>query len=172
MATVVVPFRASTPKLRLAPLPARARRKLAFAMLADVLAAAEPLGRTIVADARGGQGKAVADCLATLAGPVLVVNADLPCATTAELEALLAAAPALVAASDGTTNALALADAASFVPLYGPGSARRFVEHLGATVLALSGLADDVDTLRDLDRIGDRAGPRTRAAIATLGVAA
>ena len=141
-------------------------------MLADVLAAAEPIGRTIVADAATGQGSAVADCLASVSGAVLVVNADVPCATTADLETLLAAAPAIVAARDGTTNAIALADAASFAPLYGRGSARRFVERLGATALDLPTLADDVDTLGDLARVADRAGARTRAAIATLGVAA
>ena len=141
-------------------------------MLADVLAAAEPIGRTIVADAPTGQGSAVADCLATVSGAVLVVNADVPCATTVDLETLLAAAPALVAAPDGTTNAIALADAASFVPLYGPGSARRFAERLGATELPLPRLAEDVDTLGDLERVASHAGRRTRSAIAALGLAA
>ena len=172
MATVVVPFRATSPKTRLASLPEALRDELAAAMLADVLAACEAVAPTVVADAPGGQGAAVAAAVSGLTGRLAIVNADVPCATTADLETLLAAAPALVAAPDGTTNAIALADAASFAPLYGRGSARRFVERLGATALALPSLADDVDTLGDLERVAGRAGPRTRAALATLGVAA
>jgi len=80
---------------------------------------------------------------------VLVVNADLPRATAADLESLAAAAPALVAAADGTTNALALTDPAAFEPLYGPGSAARF-EALGLRPVDLPNLAADVDTLADV----------------------
>ena len=66
---------------------------------------------------------------------------------------------------------------ASSRPLYGPGSAERFrahAEQLGATALAVAipNLADDVDTEADLERVGLRAGPRTQAAIASLGLAA
>ena len=192
MASVVVPFRAGG-KRRLAPLPDDVRSALAVAMLADVLAAcaavgdvrlvtadeaAEAVARELdvqrVADPGGGQGAAVLRALAGEHGPVLVVNADLPCATPADLLALLAAMPprgvALAPARDGTTNALALADPSLFAPLYGPGSAVRFRDHAAAggadaRCVDLPNLADDVDTVADLERVEARAGPRTRAAL-------
>jgi len=144
MATVVVPFRSSDPKSRLAALRERDRVRLAEAMLADVLDAAAAVGRTFVVsadtpalpdgathvpDPHRGQGAAVEAALdaavgAGLPGPFLVVNADLPCATSRDLLALAGAVPdgglALVAAADGTTNALALAAAGLFEPVYGP----------------------------------------------------
>ena len=171
MAAIVVPFR-RTGKLRLA-LPPDVRARIVEAMLADVFAAAAAVGDVILADREGGQGTSVAAALRRLeGGPVLVVNADLPCATADDLRELLAAAPALVAARDGTTNALALHDPAAFLPLYGPGSARRFTAELGAAPLALPNLADDVDTLEDLARVAGRLGACSRAAVATLGLAA
>ena len=97
------------------------------------------------------------------AGVTAIVNSDLPCVTAAELEQLTAAAPAIVAADDGTTNALALRDARDFEPLYGAGSASRFEERLGARRLDLPGLRDDVDTWDDLERVRDRVGANTRA---------
>src|SRR5437763_13450386 len=101
MATVVVPFRGSDPKRRLGAVSDEARRRLADAMLADVLAAAALVGRVLVvspeapslphgarhvADPRHGQGAAVRaalDAAVAAAGPTpyLVVNADLPCVT-------------------------------------------------------------------------------------------
>jgi 2-phospho-L-lactate guanylyltransferase (CobY/MobA/RfbA family) len=81
---------------------------------------------------------------------------------------LTASAPAIVAACDGTTNAIALRDADDFVPLYGPGSARRFAQRLGATRLALPGLRDDVDTWEDLERVRDRLGKNTRRYLSRL----
>jgi 2-phospho-L-lactate guanylyltransferase len=161
--TVVVPFRSG--KSRLA-LPAEAREAMALSMLATVLAAAKEVGRTLlvtdddqlagrfgvehVPDPGGGQGPAVVAGIERARElPVLVVNADLPRATAADLDALAAAAPALVAAADGTTNALALTDPAGFEPLYGPGSAARF-EALGLRPVDLPNLAADVDTLADV----------------------
>jgi 2-phospho-L-lactate guanylyltransferase (CobY/MobA/RfbA family) len=170
MPPIVVPYRREGGKQRL-ELTDASRAELAEAMLADVLAAAEPLGETIVADDPRGQGPAVVAALAAVDGPALVVNADLPCATTADLERLLAAAPALVAALDGTTNAIALVDAASFRPLYGPGSAARFAEALGARPLDLPKLADDVDTVADLERVMERLGAHTRAVARQLAAA-
>jgi len=131
-------------------------------MLEDVRAACAPLGDVLVCDAPGGQGQALAAFLEDLSGPVVIVNADLPCAGTIELEALASASPALVAASDGTTNALALTDARDFVPLYGAGSAGRYAAALNARALDLPGLRDDVDTWDDLVRVDERAGPNTR----------
>ena len=153
MATFVIPFHVNG-KTRLGD------RRLAQAMLADVQAAA---GDALVVDEPGGQGPAVAAALTELSGPVTIVNSDVPCVTASELEALCAAAPALVAAADGTTNALALRDARDFEPLYGEDSAARFEQRLGARRLDLPGLRDDVDTWDDLDRVRERVGAHTRA---------
>ena len=153
MATFVIPFSANG-KTRLGD------RQLAHAMLADVQEAAAD---ALVVDRPGGQGEALAAALAGVKGPVTIVNSDLPCVTAAELRQLSAAAPALVAADDGTTNALALRDARDFEPLYGAGSASRFEERLGAKRLDLPGLRDDVDTWDDLERVRDRVGKHTRA---------
>jgi 2-phospho-L-lactate guanylyltransferase len=187
MATVVVPFRGSDPKRRLAPVAELDRVRLAEAMLGDVLAAASGIGRLFVvapdtptlpegvqhvADPRRGQGAAVRDALdaAVSAGapaPYLVVNSDLPCATPRDLLALAGALPhgglAVAAAADGTTNALALGDAELFEPLYGPGSAARYAALAPAVVVDAPNLVDDVDTLPDLTRLVARLGPRTRA---------
>ena len=165
MVTIVIPFRAEAPKSRL-PEPIRAR--LAEAMLDDVRAACETHGDVVVAEAAGGQGAAVAEALAALHGPVAIVNADLPCATAEDIAVLLAEAPALAAARDGTTNALSLADAREFRPLYGPGSAARF----GLRPIELENLVDDVDTIADLERVAERVGPATRSVLALLKVPA
>ncbi len=191
MATIVVPFRGSDPKQRLA-VDDPARRALAEAMLADVVAAASAVGDVVVVgpagtsvpanvtripDPRRGQGAAVAAGLAaaTAAGlpaPYLVVNADLPCAGPRDLLALAGAVSgdglALVAAADGTTNALAFADASRFEPLYGPGSAERFAALGPSTVLDAPNLSDDVDTLDDLTRLQGRLGEHTRRVLASL----
>lgn len=165
MVTIVIPFAGEGGKTRLHE-SAEVRDALAAAMFEDVLAACRPVGPTLVADAAGGQGAAVAAALAGVEGPVVIVNADLPCLTPEDLEALAAAAPALVAAADGTTNALSLLAAADFEPLYGPGSAARF--GVIAQAIAIPNLADDVDTMDDLERLAHRAGLHTRAAFAEL----
>jgi 2-phospho-L-lactate guanylyltransferase len=165
VATVVIPFAGTGGKTRLHE-SADVRDALAAAMLADVLAAARPVGPTRIADKSGGQGAAVAAALTGIDGAVVIINADLPCATTEDLEALAAAAPALVAAADGTTNALSFASAADFEPLYGSGSAARFSAL--ARPISLPNLADDVDTMDDLERLAARVGKHTRAAVAEL----
>ena len=138
-------------------------------MLSDVTAAvSEIAGEAHVVDGPGGQGEAVAGALAVLRGPVTIVNADLPCVTSAELEQLTASAPAIVSARDGTTNAISLRDAGDFEPLYGPGSAARFAKRLGATRLALPGMRDDVDTWDDLERVRERVGTNTREYLSRL----
>jgi 2-phospho-L-lactate guanylyltransferase (CobY/MobA/RfbA family) len=104
---------------------------------------------------------------------VLVVNADLPCAVPADLRALLAAIPphglALVEALDGTTNALGLSSPDVFEPLYGPDSANRF-RALGVETVSVvvPNLAEDVDTMADLERLQLRCGPRTQSVLASL----
>src|SRR5437867_5870645 len=191
--SIVVPFRGTNGKSRL---PAELRGPLALAMLGDVLAActaagettlvtddpaaaalADELGARVAEDPGGGQGAAVAAALAGLEGAALVVNADLPCVAVDDLRAFAAPAEggalALVEAADGTTNALALPATAAFAPLYGPGSAGRYREHArtrGLAVVASSipNLVDDVDNAADLRRVGLRAGPRTRAILATV----
>lgn len=192
MATVVVPFRSSDPKQRLDGLDAAGRSLLAHAMLADVLAAAVPVGPVLVVaqdevelpastthvpDPGRGQGVAVQAALDAAAaagqsGPVVVVNADLPCADTRDLLALAGATPdggiAIVAAADGTTNALALADGALFEPVYGAGSALRFGALAPSRLIDVPNLVDDVDTLDDLIRLRDRVGSSTRRALAAL----
>jgi 2-phospho-L-lactate guanylyltransferase len=192
MTTVVVPFRSSDPKRRLATLSERDRVRLAEAMLADVLAAAVAVGpvlvvspqsialpdrATRVADPRRGQGAAVRAALdaATATGlpaPYLVVNADLPCATTRDLLALVGAVPdgglAFVAAADGTTNALALSDERLFQPVYGPGSAERFAALADSMRLDSPNLMDDLDAPGDLARLTGRVGEHTRRVLAAL----
>jgi len=194
MPTVVVPFRGTEGKSRLAGLSLEARAALREAMLVDVLAACESVGATylvtaaqglrssavVVADEGRGQGAAVAAGLdaAVRAGapaPYLVVNADLPCATARDLLALAGAVPddglALVPALDGTTNALALASAELFEPLYGPGSASRFAASAPSRVLDVPNLVADVDTLDDLERLRGRLGPHTSLMLASLPAA-
>src|SRR5262245_65584362 len=105
MATVVVPFRSTDPKRRLSAVAEKDRARLAHAMLADVVAAARPLGEVLVAaavtaglpagvrhvpDPHHGQGAAVRAALnaavgSGLPGPYLVVNADLPCVPDRDL---------------------------------------------------------------------------------------
>jgi 2-phospho-L-lactate guanylyltransferase len=196
MAQIVVPFRGESGKQRL-DVPDELRARLALAMLGDVLTASVATDRTllvtadaaaraladeldadVVDDPGGGQGRAVAAALEHAEnGVVLVVNADVPCVVPHDLRTLAGMAElgalGLVEAEDGTTNALALPRASFFEPLYGPRSANRFRAHaegqgVSALVAAIPNLADDVDTLEDLARIGLRAGPRTQAAIGRL----
>src|SRR4051794_39987462 len=181
MATVVVPFR-SGGKSRL---PAELRNEVALAMLGDVLEAAGAtgghvrlvtddaaamrvageLGVEVVTDPGEGQGPAVHAALVGVDGVCLVVNADLPQVRPSDLAALAiaprAGAVALVAARDGTTNALGLPFAEVFQPLFGAGSAAQFRAHAAALGLVLHdvdlpNLRDDVDTREDLERIAGR----------------
>jgi 2-phospho-L-lactate guanylyltransferase len=190
MATVVVPFRSTDPKRRLSAVVEADRVRLAHAMLEDVLAAAQPLGDILVVSARApelpkgarhvpdprhGQGAAVALDAAVAAGlpaPYVVVNADVPCATTRDLLALVGALPehglALAAAADGTTNALALSDDGLFEPVYGPGSAERFEALAPSIRIDAPNLMDDVDTPDDLARLAERLGAHTRRVLASL----
>jgi 2-phospho-L-lactate/phosphoenolpyruvate guanylyltransferase len=195
MATVVVPFRGSDPKRRLEPVAEPGRALLAEAMLADVLEAALAVGRVLVvaaeapalppgvelvADPRRGLGAAVQAAIEVAgARPVavyLVLNADLPCVTPRDLLALAGAVPddglALASATDGTTNAVAFADASLFKPLYGPGSAERFAALGPSRLVDAPNLIDDVDTLDDLRRLAQRVGPNTLRVLQTLHLGA
>ena len=173
MPTIVIPFRAEGAKQRL---PEELRAELARAMLADVVAAAGEVGRTLVADGKG-QGAAAEAALSDVREmPVLVVNADLPAVTPRDLLSLLGSIPpdgiAVAAAADGTTNALGLAARGLFEPLYGPASAERFLTLGPSRLVEIPNLAEDVDTLADLERLEPRLGPRTLAALESLRSAA
>jgi 2-phospho-L-lactate guanylyltransferase (CobY/MobA/RfbA family) len=178
MPTFVIPYRGEDAKRRLEPLPQAARHALAQAMLADVVAACERAGGPVVVAREGDQGEAVESAIRGAdSGPIVVVNADLPCAQPRDLLTLLGALPegglALVEAADGTTNALALASSSLFAPLYGDGSAERFrarAERLDAPAVTaeIPNLVDDVDTVSDLERLEHCLGPRTTAVLDEL----
>jgi 2-phospho-L-lactate guanylyltransferase len=197
--TVVIPFAGVEGKTRLHA-SRRLRRELSLAMLGDVLAAALAVGTArvvtpdsdgaalaresgadVVGDPGGGQGPAVRAALDGVdPGAIVIVNADVPCVVPDDLHALLAATPAggvaLVEALDGTTNALSIPAPEVFVPLYGPGSAARFRSHieslgLQSVSVAVPNLANDVDTVEDLERLHLRLGPRSQASLAELTAA-
>jgi 2-phospho-L-lactate guanylyltransferase len=147
----------------------------------DGAALAREAGADVLDDPGGGQGPAVQAGLQGLGpGDILIVNADLPCVVPDDLLAFLEATPAggvaLVEALDGTTNAVSISAPDIFAPLYGPGSATRFREHiqslgLQSVAAVVPNLADDVDTLEDLKRLHLRLGPRSQACLAELTVA-
>ena len=196
MTTLVIPFAGIDGKTRLHA-SSRVRRDVSLAMLGDVLAAARSVGHIrlvtednagaelgreadaeIVSDPGGGQGPAVQAALEGLEpGAILIANADIPCVLPDDFRALLAATPAggvaLVEATDGTTNALSIPAPDVFAPLYGADSARRFLAHarelgLDAVSAAIPNVADDVDTLDDLQRLHLRLGPRAQISLATI----
>lgn len=175
--TIVVPYRGDAKRRLSSPLRAAA----AVAMLGDVVEAALEVGPVLVVtddevvvpaeaemvpDPGVGLGFAVAAGLSKVEGHVLVVNADLPCATPAALRELASAGLALVEARDGTTNALSLPDPQAFAPLYGPGSAARFRAHAPYATARIAELEEDVDSDADLERLAPLLGPRTRALLA------
>jgi 2-phospho-L-lactate/phosphoenolpyruvate guanylyltransferase len=195
MPSFVVPFRGPKGKSRLGALPARFRNALAYAMLQDVLAACDSVGpafvvgptdlaingASFVPDPGDGQGAAVSAGLNAAAiaaasagrtGPLVVVNADLPCVTARDLLALAGAVPdgglAYAPAADGTTNALALSSPDLFAPVYGRDSAARFAALAPSHRVEAPNLMDDVDTIADLERLSGRVGPHTRKALASL----
>lgn len=194
MPSLVVPFRGAEGKSRLLVSSPALRMALVQAMLADVVDACLAVGPTFVvapqatgtpavtvADPGRGQGAAVSAGLdaavaAGAAAPLLVVNADLPAVEPRDLLALAGSAPpaglAVAAARDGTTNALALASAELFLPLYGPGSAARFAAVAPSRLVDSPNLVDDVDTVVDLERLAPRLGRRTRRLLDAVGAEA
>ena len=136
---------------------------------------------TFVADPGGGQSAAVRAGLDVAAldaasadrtGPLVVVNADLPCATARDLLAFAGAVPAgglaYAPAADGTTNAVAFASPDLFAPVYGSGSAARFAALGPSRRVDAPNLMDDVDTVADLERLSGRLGAHSRRALAWL----
>jgi 2-phospho-L-lactate guanylyltransferase len=191
MPVPLVPVKAlAEAKGRLAPaVGPLQRRLLAIAMFEDVVAAlqavpalavpvvvspdrevwrrADAMGCRVVEEPAGagdlnGALTAAAQGLAN-GSPLLVVAADLPLASAAGLERVLAAARAPVAvvtsADGGGTNVLAWRDPASFAPSFGPDSAARHLAVPGAVRVEEPGLSLDVDTLADLEAVAGRLDP-------------
>ena len=166
------------------------RRLLAIAMFEDVIAAlqavpalaapvvvspdrevwrrADAMGCRVVEEPPGAGDLNAALASAAVAGAgngeaLLVVAADLPLASAAGLERVLAAAEAPVAvvpsADGGGTNVLAWRDPASFAPSFGPDSAARHLAVPGAVRVDDPGLSLDVDTVKDLRAVAGRLDP-------------
>jgi 2-phospho-L-lactate guanylyltransferase len=190
MPVPIVPLKAlAEAKGRLAPeVGPLQRRLLAIAMFEDVIAALQAvpaLAAPVVvspdrevwrrADAMGcrvvEEPPGAGDLNAALAsaaeaagnGSLLVVAADLPLASAAGLERVLAAAGAPVvvvpSADGGGTNVLAWRDPASFAPSFGPDSAARHLAVPGAVRVDDPGLSLDVDTVDDLRVVAGRLEP-------------
>jgi 2-phospho-L-lactate guanylyltransferase len=192
MPVPLVPLKAlAEAKGRLAPeVGPLQRRLLAIAMFEDVIAAlqavpalaapvvvspdrevwrrADAMGCRVVEEPPGaGDLNAALAAAAKAAGvgngsPLLVVAADLPLASAAGLERVLAAgAPVTVVPSaDGAgTNVLAWRDPASFAPSFGPDSAARHLAVPGAVRVDDPGLSLDVDTVEDLRAVAGRLDP-------------
>ena len=204
MAVPLVPVKAlAEAKGRLAPqVGPLQRRLLAIAMFEDVIAAlqavpaleapvvvspdrevwrrADALGCRVVEEppGAGDLNAALEAAAATLdRGPLLVVAADLPLASSAGLERVLEAAArapvAVVPSSDGGgTNVLAWRDPASFAPSFGPDSAARHLAVPGAVRVDEPGLSLDVDTVEDLRSVAGRLDPSlvTARRLADLGM--
>ena len=189
MPVPLVPLKAlAEAKGRLAPeVGPLQRRLLAIAMFEDVIAAlqavpaltapvvvspdrevwrrADAMGCRVVEEPPGAGGLNAALAAAAKAvsnASLLVVAADLPLASAAGLERVLAAeAPvAVVPSADGAgTNVLAWRDPASFAPSFGPASAARHLAVPGAVRVDDPGLSLDVDTVDDLRTVAGRLGP-------------
>jgi 2-phospho-L-lactate/phosphoenolpyruvate guanylyltransferase len=117
---------------------------------AEVHAVARALGADALDDGGRDLDGSVALALQQHASAkgVVVLAADLPNVTAADVRELIEHARplALVAAEDGTTNAIAASPPTAFHPSYGPGSAARH----GGRRLHLAGIERDVDTPSDL----------------------
>jgi 2-phospho-L-lactate guanylyltransferase len=192
MPVPLVPLKAlAEAKGRLAPeVGPLQRRLLAIAMFEDVIAAlqavpalaapvvvspdrevwrrADAMGCRVVEEPPGAGDLNAALAAAARAAevgngsPLLVVAADLPLASAAGLERVLAAeaAVAVVPSADGAgTNVLAWRDPASFAPSFGPDSAARHLAVPGAVRVDDPGLSLDVDTVEDLRAVAGRLAP-------------
>jgi len=189
MPVPLVPLKAlAEAKGRLAPeVGPLQRRLLAIAMFEDVIAAlqavpalaapvvvspdrevwrrADAMGCRVVEEPPGAgdlNAALAAAAKAAANGALLVVAADLPLASAAGLERVLAAeAPVAVvpSADGGGTNVLAWRDPASFAPSFGPASAARHLAVPGAVRVDDPGLALDVDTMEDLRVVAGRLDP-------------
>jgi 2-phospho-L-lactate guanylyltransferase len=191
MPVPLVPLKAlAEAKGRLAPaVGPLQRRLLAIAMFEDVIAAlqavpalaapvvvspdrevwrrADAMGCRVVEEPPGpGDLNGALAAAAAAAGDgeaLLVVAADLPLASAAGLERVLAAAGAPVAvvpsADGGGTNVLAWRDPATFAPSFGADSAARHLAVPGAVRVDDPELSLDVDTVEDLRLAAGRLDP-------------
>ena len=191
MPVPLVPLKAlAEAKGRLAPeVGPLQRRLLAIAMFEDVIAAlqavpelaapvvvspdrevwrrADAMGCRVVEEPPGAgdlnRSLAWAAASAANGSALLVVVADLPLASAAGLERVLAAADAPVAVvpshDGGGTNVLAWRDPGSFAPSFGPDSAARHLALPGAVRVDEPGLSLDVDTAADLALVAGRLDP-------------
>jgi len=190
MPVPLVPLKAlAEAKGRLAPaVGPLQRRLLAIAMFEDVIAAlqaargleppvvvspdrevwrrADAMGCRVVEEppGAGDLNRSLTSAAAVAGGNavLLVVAADLPLASAAALERVLAAeAPVAVvpSADGGGTNVLAWRDPGSFAPSFGPDSAARHLALPGAVRVDEPGLSLDVDTAADLELVAGRLDP-------------
>lgn len=201
--TAVVPLRSpGRGKTRLSPaLDREARAALAGAMLADVLDALREAGLEVVV-AAGGQAAAAAasalraDVVMDAPGTrslddaveqarrrvapttgLLVVQADLPALTTADVTALVEGdAPVVIApTADGGTSALLRRPSSIMGTAFGAGSGaahERLARAAGVVprIVRRDGLRHDVDVVDDLRDLAGRAmGPATTTVLAGLG---
>lgn len=195
--TVVIPLRAGKSRLADALSPAHVQA-LRNAMFADVVAAVRAAGLQRVLVAAGDQESAsvarglqvpfrldpptatglddaitaAADASTRRGEDLVVVQADLPALTGADVAALVGAEGAVVLAptADGGTGALLRRPAGAIPTAYGPESAARHAARaldrgILPTVLSLAGFDLDVDTPEDLARlaVAENVGPHTRA---------
>ena len=169
----VVPVKAlGLAKRRLAPaLPDAARRRLVLTMLEDILTAAvsvERIARILVVTP---DREVAAFALARGAAQALILPADVPLATPAELASLIESRgvkPGVTLApshdSNGT-NALLLAPPNAITPCYGPGSylqhmSQAMARHIDVHVMHLPGIARDIDEPADLVHLSAAGGER------------
>jgi 2-phospho-L-lactate/phosphoenolpyruvate guanylyltransferase len=117
---------------------------------AEVCATARALGAEALDDGGRDLSGSVELALERHTGAigVVVLAADLPDVSAGDIRELMAHARplALVAAADGTTNAVAASPPTAFRPSYGPGSAARH----GGIQVRIAGLERDIDTPSDL----------------------
>jgi 2-phospho-L-lactate guanylyltransferase len=141
---------------------------------AEVADGAAALGaQTVIEERPTGLEPAIRSGLPRADRPRAVLLGDLPALRPRTLELALASAleheRAFVPDADGTGTTLVTARAGSgFIHRFGAGSARA---HRGARLVELSlpvtsTLRRDVDLEEHLQQLGERLGPRTRAALA------
>lgn len=150
---------------------------------ASLAAAAERLGIPTIVDPGGPAGDFNAMLQEVVAGlpidadtPVVVVPADLPALTGADLGEVLrvwnGSGPAFVADAHGSGTTLYVATVTDFAPRYGVGSREAHLTG-GAIELPvwLGSVQQDVDDVRDLDAaVSLGVGPNTRAVLSRLGL--
>jgi 2-phospho-L-lactate guanylyltransferase len=146
---------------------------------------AQAHGAEVLRDAGAGTNAAIEAALAdervATSGAVLMVQGDLPHLTGAQvsecLEALTAAGKiaVLVPNDDGGTSALGLRPPKVIATAFGPQSGQGHRDAAAAAAvelreLRIAGLAADVDTVEDLERVREMVGPATAAVLAAISV--